>query len=96
VKPVRGRVAGGQRKPVAMVRSIDGRSYPEPLNDEIDRIVHLALNNEHGRRLMDWLQGITLRTVLPVEASTEQLREMEGQRRLVAMLMQRMKRALEA
>lgn len=91
---IRGRgVDGKPRQSVPVVASLDGRSFPQPINDEIDRTVFLALGNENGRKLLEFLEGITLRTVLPPEASNETLREMEGQRRLVAMLKQRLKRA---
>ena len=76
-----------------MRTTLDGRSYPVPLDEKIDRIVFLALNDENGRALLAYLEGITLRTVLPVEATNEQLRDLEGQRRLVAMLKQRLARA---
>lgn len=95
MKPIRARVAGGQRQQVPHRTTIDGRSYPVPLDEKIDRVVFLALGNENGKLLLDYLEGITLRTVLPVEATDEALRDLEGQRRLVAMLKHRLRRASE-
>lgn len=93
---VSGRSVGGQAKaPVPLVVSLDGRSFPKPLSDQIDRLCHLTFNSADGQQLLVWLESVTLRTVLPPEASNETLRELEGQRRLVAMLRQRMRRAVK-
>ena len=89
----RARVGGGLRQRVNYFQSLDGRSFPEGVNDRIDRTVFLALGNANGRELLAFLESITLRTVMPVTASDGDLRDMEGQRRLVAMLKQRLQRA---
>lgn len=90
---IRGRVGGGAKKPVDMVTSMDGRSYPSELSQKIDRVVFLALSSGPGKDLLEFLEGITLRTVLPVTATPEELQAIEAQRRLVAMLKQRLNRA---
>ena len=90
---VTARVGGGLRKNVSYVQSLDGRSFPETVSDRIDRTVFLALNNPNGRELLAFLESITLRTVLPVTATDTERSDMEGQRRLVAMLKQRLQRA---
>lgn len=86
-------LGGGARQPVEIVSSSDGRSFPKLVSDRIDRLVHLVFNNANGRELMEVLEGMTLRTVLPATSPEAILRDMEGQRRLVAMLKQRARRA---
>ncbi len=92
---IKGRVGGGLKQKVEFVTSLDGRSFPAPMNDKIDRVVFLALGNPNGADLMAFLENITLRTVLPVTATDTERCDLEGQRRLVAMLKQRLKRATE-
>lgn len=87
---------GGYRQNVPSVTSIDGRSFPKPISDRIDRLCHLVLGQGSGPELMEFLEGITMRTILPADAPNEVLRDMEGQRRLVAMLKQRLKRAVSS
>lgn len=88
------RVGGGLRKNVNYIQSLDGRSFPETVSDRIDRTVFLALGNPNGKELLAFLESITLRTVLPVTATDTERSDMEGQRRLVAMLKQRLQRAM--
>lgn len=95
MKPIRGVAHGAKRIQLEQRTDMTGRTFSAKDDDKIDRTVHLALNNPAGRELMNYLEGITMRTVLPVDATNEQLRDMEAQRRLVAMLKARMKRTAD-
>lgn len=59
-------------------------------NEEINRIVARALEDEAGQELLTYLRNVTLNRPLSPNATDAELRHMEGQRWLVAMLIDRL------
>lgn len=66
----------------AMLRSAESEA-------DISDLVLSALSTLAGAKLLDYLRNITLHRTLGPGASDAELRDLEGQRRLVAMLIMR-------
>jgi hypothetical protein len=92
---VRGRVSGGVRKEVQLVTAADGRQFPVETDKELNRIAHQIFGSGPGASFLVFLESITLRSILPPTASDAVLRDHEGQRRLVAMIRDRVKKGAE-
>lgn len=72
-----------------ILSSYDGIRRSKQLEDTITEAVFHAFGTAPGRDALAYLRTITLNRVTPEGASDAQLRELEGQRRLVAGLIAR-------
>jgi hypothetical protein len=83
------------RKPVDLEDrrqiGIDGVVRTVEQDEKLNTLVGDVLGIGPGVELMDYLRGLTLRTVLPVTASDQELRAMEGKRHLVFILETRLR-----
>lgn len=68
----------------------DGVARSAVLEASIQEAVSHTLSTPTGAAMLDYLRSITMNRVLPPGAPDSELRELEGQRRLVAGLMSRM------
>ena len=79
-------------RPEAKLASpIDGVPRTEAEERSLDILVLEVLGGGRGAQLMDYLRGLTLRTVSGPAVSDQELRHREGQRHLVWMLEARLK-----
>lgn len=92
---VRASVAGHLRQQADQLLSVDGRYYSRETEDELNRLAHLVLNTDNGRRFMDYLKNITLNAPFDHSVSNDTLRHMEGQRFLVGVLVTRARKGAE-
>jgi hypothetical protein len=67
-------------------RSIDGFARSEDLEEKINGACRTALTGPAGEAVMEYIKSITTSAVMPAGTSDAELREMEGMRRLTAIL----------
>lgn len=66
--------------------SIDGYPRTEEEEERLNGLCRAVLTGQTGEQLMAYLRSITINTVLPTTATDAQLRDLEGQRRIVGIL----------
>lgn len=71
------------------VRGIDGISRGQHVEDDLNEAVYNVFSTPAGEHVLNYLRSITLNRVGPPGETEGELREREGQRRLVAWLMAR-------
>lgn len=65
---------------------IDGMHRPADLEEKINGAFRAAFSSPSGQAVIDYLRSITLHTVLPPQATNEELRMQEGMRRLFGII----------
>lgn len=72
-----------------LVLGIDGRKRPRELEEKISDLCLSAFTTPAGEQVLQYLKNITLMAPAPSGVRSEDLHALEGARRLVAMLLQR-------
>lgn len=67
-------------------KSIDGFARNPDLEEKINAACRTVLTGPAGEQVMEYIKSITTSAVLPPGSSDAELREMEGMRRLCAIL----------
>lgn len=70
----------------AQQQNIDGWARSTDAEEKIDAACRAALTGPAGEAVMEYIKSITTSAVLPAGSSDAELREMEGMRRLTAIL----------
>lgn len=92
-----------ERKPVTArsgaspdrIIGLDGQSRTPKAEQDLNSLFAAVLSGDRGDRLMTYLRTITQQRVLTPGASDAELRDLEGQRWLVAMMMERARHGRE-
>jgi hypothetical protein len=66
--------------------TIDGFKRPAEMEERINIVCRGVLGSDEGEKLMNYLQSITVMTVMPPSATDAELRMQEGMRRLFGIL----------
>jgi len=75
----------------AITSNYDGVRRSGQLEDNITEMVALAFASPVGQQALDYLRSVTLHRISAPGATDAELRELEGQRRLVAGLIARIR-----
>jgi len=66
--------------------TIDAFARPADLEEKINSVCRSVLTGPEGDKLMNYLQSITVMTVMPASATDGELRMQEGMRRLYGIM----------
>lgn len=77
------------KKPAAP--GIDGFARNPEAEDYIDKLAAAVLGTNAGRELLEYMKSITISRIMGPNATDAELRHMEGQRYLVAVLESRVR-----
>ena len=70
-------------------KALDGRIYTGTVDEDINRLCAQVLGTPDGQRLLSYLRNLTMNVAYDEKVETNALIHKEGQRWIVAMLVQR-------
>lgn len=73
--------------------SLDGFTRPKEEDDSLNQLALSIFNNPQGEAFLEYLKSITLNAVAGGGVSNDELRHLEGQRYIVALIVKRMAKA---
>jgi hypothetical protein len=73
-------------------KGVDGRIYKPEVEDGLNTLVARVFGTPDGERLLNYLRGITLNQAYEADVTPQALMHKEGQRWLVGMLLQRLRK----
>ena len=72
-------------------KGLDGRVYPEHVEDELNQLAARVLGSPDGIRFTNYLRGITMNVAFLGDVAPQELMHMEGQRWLVGLMLSRVR-----
>lgn len=70
-------------------KGLDGRVYPEHVEEELNQLAARVLGSPDGIRFTNYLRGITMNVAFLGDVAPQELMHMEGQRWLVGLMLSR-------
>ncbi len=71
---------------------VDGYPRPKEQDEQISKIIESVFKTPNGLEMLQYLKSITIEAISGANISDAELRHLEGQRYLVALIVKRIKR----